>query len=155
MAVAAQIWPLLAFLGVLQATALAWFARSGDSVPAEMAWWPFKAATLGLAASFALHESAHAMALKRIRTVTHIALDRTAWRTSVLPVGTMTARQTVGVAVAGPLSCVLAGAVLWVSALDRTLAWWYLAHGVFVLPIFGDGRSLVRGLSAWRRPTDN
>ncbi|MBP2329748.1 hypothetical protein JOF56_010133 [Kibdelosporangium banguiense] len=152
-AVAAQVWPLLVFLGAFLAIALAWLARSGDSTPAEMAWWLFKAAALGLVGSFALHESAHVMVLKRIRTVTHIAIDRMAWRTSVLPQGTMTGRQIAGVAIAGPFFCVVVGAVLWASRLDRSLAWWYLAHGVFLLPFFGDGRSLRQGLrTPWRQP---
>ena len=142
-AVAAQVWPLLAFAGVLLAVALVWMARSGDPIPASMAWVLLvKPATLGLVASFALHESAHVLVLKRIRTVTHIAIERTAWRTSVIPEGTMTATQTAVVALAGPSACVAVGALLWLSGLDRSLAWWYLAHIVFLLPFFGDGRAL-------------
>ncbi|WP_146252255.1 hypothetical protein [Streptomyces carminius] len=151
---AAQVWPLLVFLGLFLAAALAWFARSGDRVPAEMAWGVFEAAALGLVASFALHESAHVVALRRVRTVTRIALERTAWRTSVVPEGTMTARQTAGVALAGPLSCVAVGALLWLPDLDRSLAWWYLAHAAFLLPLFGDGRALRHALrtARGRRP---
>ncbi|WP_242882237.1 hypothetical protein [Actinomadura litoris] len=150
---AAQVWPLLVFLGVFLAVALAWFARSGDSVPAEMAWSLFKAATLGVVGSYALHESAHVVVLKRIPTVTHLRLDRALWRTSVRAEGTLTARQIVAVAMAGPLACVMVGGVLWVSALDRALAWWFLAHGLLLLPFFGDGRSIIRGLRAsWSRP---
>jgi hypothetical protein len=145
--VAAQVWPLLAFLGVLLTAALAWFASSGDHVLAEMAWTLlFKPAALGLVASFALHESAHVIALKRIRTVTHIVIERRAWRTSVLAEGTMTARQTAAVALAGPLSCVAVGSALWLSGLDRSLAWWHLAHVMFLLPVFGDGRALWHSL---------
>ena len=152
--VAAQVWPLLAFAGVLQAMALVWMARSGDPVPAEMAWMLLvKPAALGLVAPFALHESAHGLVLKRIRTVTHIAIERTAWRTSVIPEGTMSARQTAVVALAGPSACVAVGALLWLPGLDRSLAWWYLAHIVFLLPFFGDGRALWHGFGAtWRRP---
>ena len=140
---AAQVWPLLAFAGLLLAVALVWMARSGDSVPALMAWVLLaKPAALGLVSSFALHESAHVLVLKRIRTVTHIAIERTGWRTSVIPEGTMNARQTAVVALAGPSACVAVGAVLWLSSLDRSLAWWYLAHIVFLLPFFGDGRAV-------------
>lgn len=150
------MWPLLVFAGVLLAVALAWMARSGDPVPAEMAWLLLaKPAALGLVAPFALHESAHALVLKRIRTVTHIAIERTAWRTSVIPEGTMTARQTAAVALAGPAACVAVGALLWLPGLDRPLAWWYLAHIGFLLPFFGDGRALLRALRAtWRAPGD-
>jgi hypothetical protein len=147
--VAAQVWPLLVFAGVLLAVALAWRARSGDPVPAQMAWTVLvKPATLGLVAPFALHESAHALVLKRIRTVTHITIERTAWRTSVIAEGFMTARQTAVVALAGPSACIAVGALLWLPGLDRSLAWWYLAHIVFLLPFFGDGRALWHSLRA-------
>lgn len=123
-----------------------WFIKSGDSTPARIAWWFFKAAALGLVGSFALHESAHVMVLKRIDSVTHIAIDRTKWRISIIPLGILTDRQIVRVAVAGPLSCVVVGSALWILGLDRSLAWWYLAHAIFFLPSFGDGRNLCRGL---------
>lgn len=146
-AVAAQVWPLLAFATVLLAAALAWMAHSGDPVPASMAWTlTAKPAALGLVASFALHESAHVLVLKRIDTVTHITIERTAWRTSVIPHGTMTARQTALVALAGPSACAAAGTVLWLSGLDRSLSWWYLAHVALLLPLFGDGQALWRNI---------
>ena len=145
-AVAAQVWPLLILVGTLLAAAGAWFLKSGDSVPAEMMWWFFKTAAFGLVGSFALHESAHMMVLKRIDTVTHLAIVRMLWRISVVPFGSLTARQVVTVAIAGPISCVAVGAALWTSDLDPSLAWWFLAHGILLLPLFGDGRSLCRGL---------
>lgn len=141
------MWPLLAFAGALLALALFWWARSGDAVPATMAWVLLvKPAVLGLVVPFALHESAHVVLLKRIPTVTRIALERTAWRTSVIPEGEMTARQTGAVALAGPLACAAVGAVLWLSGLDRPLSWWYLAHLALLLPFFGDGRALWRSV---------
>ncbi|WP_282697177.1 metalloprotease family protein [Streptomyces sp. CC208A] len=144
-AVAAQVWPLLALAAVFQAAALLWMARSGDRVPAAMAWTLLtKPGVLGLVASFALHESAHVLVLRRTSTVTHITVERTAWRTSVIPHGTLTPRATALVALAGPTACAALGALLWLSALDRALAWWYLAHLVFLLPCFGDGRALWR-----------
>ncbi|WP_432137073.1 hypothetical protein [Streptomyces sp. bgisy154] len=153
---AAQVWPLLALAGILLAAAWALRMRSGDPVPAEMAWILLaKPATLGLVVPFALHESAHAFVLKRIGTVTHITIERTAWRTSVVPEGTMSARQTAVVALAGPSVCVAVGALLRVPGLDRSLAWWYFAHIVFLLPCFGDGQALWRSfLATWRQPED-
>ncbi|MCI3932697.1 hypothetical protein [Streptomyces sp. AN091965] len=144
-AVAAQVWPLLVLSGLLQATALAWTARSGDPVPARMAWVLLaKPAALGLVGSFALHEVAHVLVLKRISTVTHITIERTACRTSVIPQGTMTTRQMAVVALAGPSACVAMAAVLCLSRLDGSLSWWYLAHIAFLLPVFGDGKVLWR-----------
>ncbi|MEV0262805.1 hypothetical protein AB0I49_15890 [Streptomyces sp. NPDC050617] len=151
-AVAAQVWPLLALAAVFQAMALAWLAKSGDPVPTTLAWQlSTKPAALGLAASFALHESAHVAALRRIATVTHITLERTAWRTSLIPRGEMTARQTATVAAAGPLACAATGALLWFSGLDRPLSYWYAAHVVFLLPPFGDGRALWRSVRTTQR----
>ncbi|MFJ6944948.1 hypothetical protein ACISU4_09895 [Streptomyces wuyuanensis] len=148
-AVAAQVWPLLALAGAFLAAGLAWAARSGDRVPAEMAWAVLvKPGVFGLVASFALHESAHVLVLKRISTITHITIERTAWRTSMIPHGTMTARLTAVVALAGPAGCLAVGALLWLSGLDRAVAWWYLGHVVFLLPFFGDGRALWHARSA-------
>lgn len=148
------MWPLLAFAGVLLGAALVWMIRTGDSAPAVLAWGQLaKPAVLGLTVPFALHESAHVLALKRVPTVTHIMIERVAWRISVVPSGTMTARQAASVALAGPGICVMAGTLLWISGLDRSLSWWYLAHALFLLPFFGDGRALRRSLpEAWRQP---
>ncbi|MFF0745891.1 hypothetical protein ACFYVL_36415 [Streptomyces sp. NPDC004111] len=142
-AVLAQVWPLLALAGLLYGAALAWQVRSGDPVPAAMAWTLLaKPAVLGLVTPFVLHECAHVLVLRCIPTVTGITVERTAWRTSVLPEGTTTRRQTAAVAVAGPAACAAVGALLWLSGLDRPLSWWYLAHLLFLLPCFGDGRAL-------------
>ncbi|MHC0431244.1 hypothetical protein ACX6XY_13770 [Streptomyces sp. O3] len=148
-AVVTQVWPLLVVLVAFFAMALVWSARSGDWVLTEMIWVLLvKPTSLGLVASFALHESTHVIALKKIRTVTHIAIERTVWRTSVIPEGVMTGWQTVVVALAGPSSCVALGTLLWLPNLDRSLAWWYFAHIVFLLPFFGDGRSVLEGVRA-------
>ncbi|NEC18286.1 hypothetical protein [Streptomyces parvus] len=145
--VIAQVCPLLAFTGVLLGVALFWMTRTGDWGPVLLVWSQLaKPAVLGLAVPFALHESAHVFALKRIPTVTHIVIERTTWRTSVVPSGTMSARHTVLVALIGPGACVAVGTLLWASGLGRALAWWYLAHVLFLLPFFGDGRALWNSL---------
>jgi hypothetical protein len=142
--VIAQVWPLPAFLGALLTAALIWRIRSGDAVPAAMAWWFFKTAAFGLAGAFALHEWAHVMLLKRIATISHIALERRWWRISVVPIGTLTPRQNAGVAVAGPGAAIIVGAIIHV--VDPGLSWWFMAHAIFLLPVFGDGRSLVAAI---------
>lgn len=143
---AAQVWPLLALLGVLLVASLAWFFSTGDSGTVSVAWWLFRTTAVGLVGSFALHEAAHVLVLKRIDTVVRLAIERTAWRTSIVLSGVLTARQVVSVAIAGPGACVAVGLGLWVSDLGSSLTWWYLAHGMFLLPFFGDGRNLYRGL---------
>lgn len=106
---------------------------------------------IGLVGAFALHEVAHVLALRRVDTVTRIVVERTAWRLSIIPVGTVGPRRAAAVAVAGPLSCLLVGAALGVSGIDVWLAWWFGAHLLFLLPVFGDGRTLVSSLWRWRR----
>jgi hypothetical protein len=149
-AVAAQVWPLLALAGLTSSAAAVWSAVSGDGVLLTLALAFTKTVALGLVGAFALHESAHVLLLRRIPAVRQIIVERTAWRLSVIPLGTLTPRQSAQVAVAGPSSCVLVGAALWLSRVDGWLAWWFLAHALFLLPVFGDGRALVGAVWRWR-----
>jgi hypothetical protein len=148
LAVAAQVWPLLLFASLILAAALLWAAVSGDTAQLPVAAWIFTAATAGLTTSFALHECLHAAALKRITTVTAVTLERTWGRISLVPHGSMTGWQAATVAASGPLGCILAGALLALHEATRTLSWWYLGHAVFLLPVFGDGIALTKGLLA-------
>lgn len=149
-AVLGQAWPLLAFLGALVVAAWLWSSRGGDPFVVELFWSLFLVAAIGLVGAFALHETAHVMALSRVATVTQIAMEHTWLRVSVAPVGVLTPGQTAGVALVGPLSCTAVGGVLLVLAPQSSLGWWFLAHAVFLLPVFGDGRALVRAARAAR-----
>lgn len=144
--VAAAVWPLLAFFGLLLVAALAWFAYSGDPGLALLALLFCKAAVLGLVGSFAVHEAAHAAVLARSPGVTGITVERTGWRVSLIPEGTLTRARNAAVALSGPLTCGAIGAILYLTGLDRGLAWWYMLHLVFLLPLFGDGRALLLSL---------
>lgn len=148
---AAQVWPLLALVVVLVGAAAVWLAVSGDPSLVDVAAGFGRTVLVGLVGSFALHESAHVVLLRRIPGITHITLERTAWRFSVAPVGTLSARQVGLVAVAGPGACLLAAPVWWVAAPGSGLAWWYAAHAVFLLPLFGDGRMLLASVRAGAR----
>lgn len=162
-AVLAQVWPLLAFLGLLVAAALAYAVRSGDGVPLELSWGLFLLAGPGVVGSFVLHEGAHVVALRGAPGVTHVAVERTLLRISVVPIGDLSPNRAAGVAAAGPGACVLVGAALWAGGVPAAWCWCYLAHGAMLLPVFGDGRTLVRSLAlrssrsrrplraAWRR----
>ncbi|WP_199042028.1 hypothetical protein [Glycomyces salinus] len=144
--VAASVWPLPAFLALPTLAALAWWAHSGDSGFVLLALLCGKAAVLGLICSFALHESAHAAVLKALPGITAVTIETGALRTSLVPEGTLTRGENALVALAGPLSCAAVGAGLWLTGLDRSLAWWYLLHLAFLLPVFGDGQALWRSL---------
>jgi hypothetical protein len=145
-AVLTQVWPLLALLGVLVTLALAQAVASGDRVLLDWAVGLFLLAAVGLAGAFALHEAAHVAVLRRAPGVTHIAVERTWLRLSVVPVGELTAGRAAVGAAAGPLSCVGVGALLWSCGAPTAWVWCYLAHGVMLLPVFGDGRVLLRSI---------
>ena len=142
---------MLALAGLAASAAAAWSLVSGDRVLLSLALAFTKTVVLGLVGAFALHEAAHVLLLRRIPTVRQIVVERTAWRLSVIPLGTLSPRQSAQVALAGPSSCVLVGAALWLSRVDGWLAWWFLAHALFLLPAFGDGRALVGAVWRGRR----
>lgn len=140
------MWPLLAFIAALTLAALVWQVRTGDDSLTIAVSPAVKHIMFGFAASFAIHETTHAMVLSRCPGVTHITIHRTAWRFSLTPLGTLTPLEAAAGAVAGPGVTVLVGAGLYLTGLDTTLALWYLCHLVFLLPFFGDGKTLITAL---------
>ena len=140
-AVVLAVWPLLVLTLVLLLAALGWWAASDDHQPLLLAVGFAEVVVLGLVGSFALHEAAHVAVLRRTPTVTHLVLERTAWRISVLAAGTLTTGRSAAVALAGPGACLVVGLGLRWSG--SPLAWWYLAHVLLLLPVFADGRALV------------
>lgn len=151
LAVATHVWPLLEFLALLTAAAAGWAGASGDTSQLPVAWQILSTGVFGLTASFALHESAHAAVLKRVATVTAVTVERTWGRISLIPHGHMTGWQTAAVAAAGPAACAAVGAILALPDATRTLSWWYLGHCLFLLPVFGDGIALLKGMRAGPR----
>ncbi|WP_229052236.1 hypothetical protein [Aeromicrobium sp. Leaf350] len=147
-ATAGQVWPLLALLGTFAAGGSAWWVTSGDPSLVRLAAELLLVAVVGLVGSFAVHESAHLLALRRVPTVTAVRLERTAWRLSLHPEGRMTRRHVVLVALAGPGACLGAGLTLAAAAPESSLRWWFAAHAVFLVPPFGDGRAVLRAILA-------
>lgn len=139
-----RVWPLpvlaLVALGVSAVVA----ARTGGLHLLQASWWFTELAVLGLIGSFALHETAHLLALRRTAGVHHIHVTATRWRVSIAPVGTMTPRQVLVTALVGPASAVVVGLLL--LPLNDAVAVIYLAHGLQLLPMFGDGRAVVHAL---------
>ncbi len=150
-AVALQVGPLLALLGVFTTAGAAWWVASGDAVPAHMFGRLTIATVLGLMGSFVVHELAHLVAMRRMPSVREVWLERTPWRLSLHPRGQMTPRQVAGVAVAGPGACTLLGLALWTVVPGTALHWWYLGHLVALVPPLGDGRALVTAIRSTRR----
>lgn len=102
-------------------------------------------AILGAWLSFIVHECGHIMSLAGIRNL-RVSVEVNLLRVSVIPHGEMTGWEIVRGALAGPLSCMSIGVLLLLIVPDLQLHWWYLLHGAFLLPLFGDGRSLIKGV---------
>lgn len=150
--VVAQTWPLQVLTAGLLLAATWWFLVTGDEVLLRLAGRVEAYAAIGLGAAFALHEVAHAAVLRRCRGVSHVLVTVTPWRFSLEPRGTMSPGQLFLVALAGPGAVVAAGLVLRMTVPQLGLHWWFLAHLVFLLPVFGDGRSLLAALGRLGRP---
>ena len=144
-------WPLhLGFGALLMATgALAAVTEQtgiADAVAALAAHY-----VLGLCCSFGLHELGHLFVLSRARGITAITLERTLWRLSVSAHGRISGRAALLAALAGPGSCVVAGIALLMLIPQSHLHLWYLAHAVFLVPVFGDGRTVLSVVLSRRR----
>ena len=144
-----QTWPLQVLTATLLLSAGWWYVVSGDAMVLRAAMHLEVLAAVGLAGAFAVHEAAHAVVLRHCSGVSHLVVSRTAWRFSLEPRGSLTPGQAVGVALAGPSAAAAVGLGLWVGTPHLALHWWFLAHLVFLLPVFGDGRSLLIGVRAW------
>lgn len=97
----------------------------------------------GVLASYLVHETAHLAALALCPGIHRIDVQCTYWRFSLVPEGEMDARAALLVALAGPGTCLLIGSLLLVIDPFPGIAWCYLAHVVFLLPVFGDGRTAL------------
>ncbi|MCD4852081.1 hypothetical protein LN996_14785 [Arthrobacter sp. AK01] len=100
---------------------------------------------------FVIHEGSHVLGLKLTPGITHVTFASTLLRFSVIPMGRLVGWQAALIALAGPLAACVAGVPVALALPDYALHWWFFLHAIFLLPLFGDGRSLVKGLLAWRR----
>lgn len=108
----------------------------------------------GLCGSFALHELGHLIVLRRCTGVTDLTLERTLWRISVSAHGRIRGRDMLVAAVAGPGGCIAIGLALLLTCPQLLLHAWFLAHAVFLLPLFADGRAAIAGIRSWPRWVD-
>lgn len=105
---------------------------------------------LCLLTGFVVHEAFHVLGLKVTPGITHIVFASTLLRFSVIPMGSLAGWQAALIALAGPLAACVAGLPLALALPEYAFHWWFFLHSVFLLPLFGDGRSLVKGLLTWR-----
>ncbi|MER7446870.1 hypothetical protein [Microbacterium sp. NPDC097977] len=136
-------WPLHLAFGALVAATTALAAVTEQTGIADAVAALAVQYVLGLCCSFGLHELGHLFVLSRAEGVTAITLERTLWRLSVSAHGRISGRDAVLAALAGPGICVAVGAALLLLAPQSHLHLWYLAHAVFLVPVFGDGRTVL------------
>lgn len=116
-----------------------------------LAWGIFVHASIGLLGSYIVHECGHFVALGLCRGVIAVRVEATLLRTSLKPEGEITAWESLVVALAGPLGCLILGAAAWSAIPQSGLAWWYVSHFALLAPCFGDGRAAI---AAVRRISD-
>lgn len=144
-------WPVHLVFGASATVTLLLAIASGQPAIADATIFMTAQYALGLCTSFAVHELGHLAVLSRTRGVGGLTLERSMWRISVRPNGGLRGRDAALAAVSGPGCCVVVGVVLWLVAADLSLHGWYLAHAIFLTPVFGDGRALLAGLRWWNR----
>ena len=118
---------------------------TADPVLFQMSLWLLMH-TICLLGSFLVHELFHVVGMRLFHGISHIVVSAGVLRFSVIPVGSLYGWQIVIVAVLGPGSSCLLGAVLALLTPSSLLQCWFLLHAIFLLPFFGDGRSLILGI---------
>lgn len=99
-----------------------------------------------------IHELGHALALRYVADVRHIRIESTPLRFSLLtPHEDLTPKSSLMVAVAGPAAAFIGGTVWQLMGHSFIAFWWYM-HLIMLLPLFGDGKELVKAITAIRAP---
>ena len=142
-------WPVQAALAITAAATVLLAYATGQPAIAIAALILMAHDVLGLWGSFAIHELGHALVLGRARGVAAITVERGLLRLSVTPHGSILGRDAFLAAAVGPGCCVAIGLLLWACAPHTMLHAWYLAHAVFLTPLFNDGRTLIRSSRRW------
>ncbi len=143
-------WPLGAIvLSFTACTVLA--AVTTDPILFQAGLWLLVHA-LFLLGGFLVHEWSHVAGMRLFRGVSDIVISGGVLRFSVIPVGRLYGWQIAIVATLGPCTSCLVGALIALLAPGSLLQYWFLLHAVFLLPFFGDGRSLLLGIREWARP---
>ena len=97
-----------------------------------------------------IHELGHALALRYVAGVRHIRIESTPLRFSLLaPHEDLTPKSSLMISVAGPVAAFIGGTVLQLMGHSFIAFWWYM-HLIMLLPLFGDGKELVKAITAIR-----
>ena len=105
----------------------------------------------GLVFSMILHESFHYIAMKKCG-VRSIGIDSNIYRFSVFTHEYIQGNKLLFIALAGVFSTTCIGCILSVvnifadSSLIRVIMWIYYIHLINILPLFGDGKMIIKAL---------
>lgn len=106
----------------------------------------------GIVLSYGVHEYLHGMFLKKEGAI-EVWLYTGLFKFSVCSFECMSAKSKILVALSGPLCCMMLGILIYILSLicngSMTLyiiSAIYFMHGINLLPIFGDGKVLLRAL---------
>lgn len=102
-------------------------------------------------APYIVHETLHIVALALCPAIQSITVESTLLRISIRSEGTLTAMQSCLIAFVGPCGASVVGAVL--LSFNYQCGWFWLLHAVFIFPPFGDGASILRGVTSIARYT--
>lgn len=144
-------WPLL-IISILAITCLVLGIISNDTVLIHVVLLLLTHTLVGCLASYWVHEAAHAYVMRLFKSIEDVYLTAGAFRLSLTPTGSLLGWQVAVIALAGPCAAAAVGGVLKLILDDSALYLWYLLHLLFLLPMFGDGKSLIIGLRAWSTP---
>ena len=98
-----------------------------------------------------IHELAHYISM-RLYKVKQIGIDTTLFRFSVFTNEEMCGKQLLLVSIAGVVSTTLVGSMLlginmiFNNYIIRVIMWIYYIHLINILPLFGDGKMLLKAL---------
>lgn len=143
-------WPLVAATAGFWLLAVAAHLCAGAGWLYELAWQVTLVLVIGALGSFVVHECGHVAVLLSRGGSSSVVVERTWWRISVTPVGDLTPERAVVAAVAGPGAAALVGFATLAAGLPPAVGWLHLAHLVFLLPVFGDGRVVLAHALATR-----
>lgn len=109
----------------------------------------------GLVFSMILHESFHYIAMKKCGVMS-IGIDSNFYRFSVFTHEYIQGNKLLIIALAGVFSTTCIGCTLSVvnifadSSLIRVIMWIYYIHLINILPLFGDGKMIIKALITMR-----
>lgn len=106
----------------------------------------------GIVLSYGVHEYLHGIFLKK-EGATEVWLYTGLFKFSVCSFEYMSAKSKILVALSGPLCCIIIGLLIYILSLIcngsmtlHIISAIYFMHGINLLPIFGDGKVIIRSL---------